>query len=906
MVYRANRIGQDPRIDHILKEKTINPSTKKPYTRQELTRAKGGVLKSIYTKGNPYEVQNYVSAGSPRQATPKYVKQDETVVYGSPSEKTQIPKGAKSLFQARREAIEQSKGKVPVSEKFQKKLEETQAIEKLKEENYLIAKKRQEQEYYQRIVKGRETLQKPEAQALLRKQQKAKIKEERAKIYAAEKEKYPGLIGRADLVKAYSTPIFQNPFKEDSTASLKDVVEKVKSKSPALIELAKTVYNTPIFQNPFKEDSTASLKDVAKYTKTKALQLERGLKTGVIPTEKRDIKLDPVAVGTFGLMKSKHPIGTSYLDTKSTEKAVERFFEKTASYSAKRNDRVVERLNLRTGAFLSGAIAGASKGLRERPLKIVGTTALFAGVSISTRLIAKTPIAKALQKSIVLGYVSKSLPLIYGSSIGYRVFSQENYKKKGQKFGEIVTTETIPMIAGSYLGEKLFLKSQGYFKTRGLKEYPIKKLTRKSIISGEKTFPTAAKEKQLSKFLSKKYRLPESDKPLGYHASPEQLKSLIIEPGSSELKGLYLSSEVSPHFLKISGKSKLYGGSILQIQPNPSISAITPEKFIVNPAYKIGKNYVWGSQTKKGYAYLPLIKTEIEAVLTPGTFLKAVNKTYYTKWRGVRIPITKYTPSNFGSLEVVSGGVVSTGTRSPYYLSQAPEIYLTSPESLLLSSIKDYNIDQYSSLKYSSQPKSSFTDPTITTKRQYLPIKKEITPSKSEISKIRSSRYYSYKESIIKSPPLKESIIKPPESYQPLLYKQEKTKATRPPIPDLDFKEDDDKNLYGVSVRRGGVFREIGKFKTQKQAFIRGKALVSRTAAASFKIEDPLEIDPFKKGILSENQFYKSKKEKGVFIEKREKRIKSRGELAEITYKGIFAQKQKQKNKGIFNNIFGG
>ena len=62
------------------------------------------------------------------------------------------------------------------------------------------------------------------------------------------------------------------------------------------------------------------------------------------------------------------------------------------------------------------------------------------------------------------------------------------------------------------------------------------------------------------------------------------------------------------------------------------------------------------------------------------------------------------------------------------------------------------------------------------------------------------------------------------------------------------------------------------------------------------------------KGVLPGKQFYKSEKEEGVYIEKPEKRIKSFGELGEITFKGLAAQKSRRatkKRKNIFN-IFGG
>ena len=106
----------------------------------------------------------------------------------------------------------------------------------------------------------------------------------------------------------------------------------------------------------------------------------------------------------------------------------------------------------------------------------------------------------------------------------------------------------------------------------------------------------------------------------------------------------------------------------------------------------------------------------------------------------------------------------------------------------------------------------------------------------------------------------------------------------------------------GLFVRKGGIFQKIGTFRNQKEAILKGRNIVSNTASASFKIDEPVQKDPLLSGLLSRSQFYASQKEPGVFIEKREKRIKSRGELREITFKGIAKQRT---HKGILN-VFGG
>jgi hypothetical protein len=89
-----------------------------------------------------------------------------------------------------------------------------------------------------------------------------------------------------------------------------------------------------------------------------------------------------------------------------------------------------------------------------------------------------------------------------------------------------------------------------------------------------------------------------------------------------------------------------------------------------------------------------------------------------------------------------------------------------------------------------------------------------------------------------------------------------------------------EKGVFGVSVRRGGVFRQVGGGLSLKDAVSLGSGRVRGTAAASFQVtrgNAPVQIS-------APRGFYK----KGnVLIEQNEFRINQSGELREITYKGI-------------------
>lgn len=111
---------------------------------------------------------------------------------------------------------------------------------------------------------------------------------------------------------------------------------------------------------------------------------------------------------------------------------------------------------------------------------------------------------------------------------------------------------------------------------------------------------------------------------------------------------------------------------------------------------------------------------------------------------------------------------------------------------------------------------------------------------------------------------------------------------------------------YKIEVRRGGVFKEFGTEPTIERAFFAGYARVKATAGASFRISTVTDSKPISSmfaRLVSRKEIYASEKEPGVFIQKRERRIKTPGELGEITYKGIATLKARKASKRF--NVFG-
>ena len=107
---------------------------------------------------------------------------------------------------------------------------------------------------------------------------------------------------------------------------------------------------------------------------------------------------------------------------------------------------------------------------------------------------------------------------------------------------------------------------------------------------------------------------------------------------------------------------------------------------------------------------------------------------------------------------------------------------------------------------------------------------------------------------------------------------------------------------YLVSLRKRGEFKIMGKpLRSKKEALQKGAFLTGISASATFKKQkiNTSNASSFKKkGKLSNFKKKRDKKTgKIVYIEKRGKRIKSAGELREITYKGILSNKMKSKKK---------
>jgi len=278
-------------------------------------------------------------------------------------------------------------------------------------------------------------------------------------------------------------------------------------------------------------------------------------------------------------------------------------------------------------------------------------------------------------------------------------------------------------------------KVKGYMATKRRTKIPVEELVPPKVISGKKTFPTADPKTHLTLF---------KKEGVGYHAYPEEWTSLTTTAGSSELPGTYVSSKISPHFLKItpSGSSagktgwfdkfveyswgSVWGGG------KPGVMEIKPEggfrhgKWVKVKPYKIDGQtfkYKWVDDIVSGVIDVPAMKNEIEGIIRPNTELIKTGGGKYFKWKGVRVPIDEYsilgkeittttTALTGGTVESISGSYSSVYNPSTSYLGMGlGTVALTSDAggysaTTYPSSITgDISISKISSMKVIPKPK---------------------------------------------------------------------------------------------------------------------------------------------------------------------------------------------------------
>lgn len=493
-------------------------------------------------------------------------------------------------------------------------------------------------------------------------------------------------------------------------------------------------------------------------------------------------------------------------------------------------------------AFTYGYAKGIYKDIREEPALFVGRTALWYGLGWGLKGIAWglgkagavamkfKPVARVFSKlskipteKLLAGAVIGA----YGGSIAYRVGKEPTWEKKGEKAGEITYREIAPLVTGGWLYAKTEPKITGFFRGLGKKTLPAESLIRPEVLLGKKRFPTAGvkttgkgkidvqlAKTQLKEFYKQKYKLPEewfylrNEKELlgGYHATPYG-KFKVAGKGSSEVSGLYISSEVSPHFLKVTKEYQPIGLSLLPKGGSPTILRIYPQSFKLPPSgvtTSLGMTEYLSLPKTYGSAYTLGLKTEIEAVIPTGTLLREVQTKYALSYKGIKLPIVQAfaVPS---TAPISTKGLLTAGQLySKYYYSS---IYTT--PALSYAPLISFKTTPSSYFKDISSYAKAFSSGKVSYPSSISPVSKVSKGSTSRSSSISSSSLSSL-SSISKSLISGSSITRTPRTPRYIYYPSIIKTPTIPPIPPFILKERKQRVKKGIKAKPKGLYYQAG------------------------------------------------------------------------------------------------
>ena len=448
--------------------------------------------------------------------------------------------------------------------------------------------------------------------------------------------------------------------------------------------------------------------------------------------------------------------------------------------------------------IISGATAGVLKDIKEKPTKnilIYGASAgLGFGVSaISSGVASVSPVAGGLIKGTsTLGGLGLGGAYVY--SVGKDVLASKDLSSAGAKLG-VATKDVLLFGYGYKTGAKGFDITKGYLATRG----------RKFIDIPQGEYPTAPSKKQLKLFQKNVYA-ELGEKPGAFHTTSQTFwKGGKITPttGASELPGIYGSTQVSTPFSRIQGSgattpkfnikntfknlfAPIGKPGVAYLQPkgfrNVQVRFSQTKQFEGQQLIK-GRGYAYfKTPLKKGYADLPGVKSEIESVFRVGAGDYSLSgQGYYTKIKGVRVPIDTFIYSGKGSSAILNAPIKNVAFKpSSYNLPVTSRAYLPPsfiPSGYSTTYLKSSNvlgsssvISRASSRSYykssAKLPYSSLVSSGKSTGYSYAPPTSRISYGSSLSSSSSSSII---RGSSILYP--KSSSKYPPKSPPGLLYK---------------------------------------------------------------------------------------------------------------------------------------
>lgn len=458
---------------------------------------------------------------------------------------------------------------------------------------------------------------------------------------------------------------------------------------------------------------------------------------------------------------------------------------------------------------------------------------------------------------------------------------------------------------------------------------PAETIVKPEVLSGEQTFPYVKGQTpaQLKKdFETSIYQKPIKEiigfeKTGGFSGSPAALKtSQGVLPGSSATPGLYIAPSLSKYFLKLGSEKAPVKFNLLPNVKSPSANYIItevgliPESIVkgakgninkLNIYFKPGKNSIAGTGKSAISPEYYAGKPESEAITGVGSALeikqpkfnlfdKVTGFKYYTVIEGKKVPIriieaqksNKLNVNTLNFKDIAARRAISSSSKN--YLNEYTVIVNpVASTSLKSSSLK---VNALSSSKISSNNRLNNYSFKASSAESFKPSRVELIKPVSYIPSNSISRVELVKPSNAYSlTPSRVELVKPSNTYTPTGSNliTAKSNITKIPEPETGlFKGKRQNNSFGVDVKSFGKFKTIGSGLSFGKALSIGKLRVGTSAAATFRItKDRIPV----KGINLGSNFYT--KPSGDIIEKPSFRIKSRGELQEITFKGLKSQR---------------
>lgn len=330
--------------------------------------------------------------------------------------------------------------------------------------------------------------------------------------------------------------------------------------------------------------------------------------------------------------------------------------------------------------------------------------------------------------------------------------------------------EMVGYVGLTYGVTKAIPKGIGYVRTIGRKEIPVAKLIPKGVRIGKKGFPVALKRLHYKIFMEKYAKLPDIKEQIVYHAAPRPLEFPVK-------KYLFVAPQISPHFLRMAERGLGIGyptwKGLKTIFQRPKVAAIIPKMIVkgrpkgwriayMKPRYRPkGWKGVFG---RKGWAYIPRYKPEVEALIPAKTEAALISKQFYFRWKGVRVPIDVYRA--VGGLPKVEEITIGKTIGKPTPLGKiAPSYYLPAR----------YPSYAYPYYAYKYYPKYYFKP------YKYKPYKAPYYPKYYPTYKPYKAPTYKPYYPLYKAPPYRPYYYRPMEEFKaPPLTKIFRPKYERP------------------------------------------------------------------------------------------------------------------------------